>query len=223
MRISRTLMVVCAGAACCAITLSVRGVDNEAQAKAREALRKKMQELPANCCAASTAGKAISTPAPADSEAIAKARAAVRQKCLEMEQASGKLVTAWNPPADSEAIAKARAAARQKISELVAQETTGAMPAISSPGPVADPAGITKARESVRETMIDLIAQEKEKTPVHALSRPVSLGFPPIEGPALTISAEKQQRLNSLLRKYKADEITPEQYHAERAKLLAEQ
>jgi len=40
--------------------------------------------------------------------------------------------------------------------------------------------------------------------------------------PASTISGEKQQRLDELLRKYRADQIAPEEYHAERAKILAE-
>ena len=46
--------------------------------------------------------------------------------------------------------------------------------------------------------------------------------FQPIEVPPLPISADKQQRLAELLRKYRADELTPEQYHEERAKVLAE-
>jgi hypothetical protein len=44
----------------------------------------------------------------------------------------------------------------------------------------------------------------------------------PIESPPLPISADKEQRLTELLRKYKADELSPEQYHQERAKILAE-
>jgi hypothetical protein len=43
-----------------------------------------------------------------------------------------------------------------------------------------------------------------------------------MQAPALPISADKQQRLQELLRKYMADQVTPEQYHAERAKILAE-
>ena len=43
-----------------------------------------------------------------------------------------------------------------------------------------------------------------------------------LEGPALPISAEKHQRLQQLLQKYQADEVTPEQYHQQRAKILAE-
>jgi hypothetical protein len=40
--------------------------------------------------------------------------------------------------------------------------------------------------------------------------------------PPLPISALKEQQLQELLRKYKADEITPAEYHAQRAAILAE-
>jgi hypothetical protein len=49
---------------------------------------------------------------------------------------------------------------------------------------------------------------------VHSLQRP--------DGPPLPISQDKQRRLSDLLQKYKADQLTPEQYHQERAKILAE-
>jgi hypothetical protein len=45
----------------------------------------------------------------------------------------------------------------------------------------------------------------------------------PLEAPPLPISAEQEQRLQELLQKYKADQITPEQYQAQRAKILGEQ
>lgn len=44
----------------------------------------------------------------------------------------------------------------------------------------------------------------------------------PLESPPLPISADQEQRLEELLKKYKADQITPEQYQTERAKILAE-
>ena len=46
--------------------------------------------------------------------------------------------------------------------------------------------------------------------------------FPPIPGPGTAVSADKQQRLAELLRKYKADEISPEEYHQQRAKVMSE-
>ena len=44
----------------------------------------------------------------------------------------------------------------------------------------------------------------------------------PLEAPPLPISTEQDKRLQELLQKYKADQITPEQYQAERAKILGE-
>jgi hypothetical protein len=70
-------------------------------------------------------------------------------------------------------------------------------------------------------------AKAKPNTPPGAETRPLAmmkgpLVFPPIEPPPLPISMAKQQRLAELLRKYKADDITPAQYHEERARILAE-
>jgi hypothetical protein len=61
---------------------------------------------------------------------------------------------------------------------------------------------------------------EKSATTAHEEKKPAA--FKPIERPPLPISADKAQRLTELLRKYKADDITPEQYQKERAKILAE-
>jgi hypothetical protein len=43
-----------------------------------------------------------------------------------------------------------------------------------------------------------------------------------LQGPPTGFSAAKEQRLKELLDRYMADEVTPEQYHAERAKILRE-
>jgi hypothetical protein len=48
------------------------------------------------------------------------------------------------------------------------------------------------------------------------------LGMKPIAAPAVPISASKQQRLAALLQKYEADQITPDEYHQQRAAILAE-
>ena len=46
--------------------------------------------------------------------------------------------------------------------------------------------------------------------------------FKRLETPPVLISSDKTQRLEQLLRKYKADELTPTEYQKERAKVLAE-
>jgi len=78
---------------------------------------------------------------------------------------------------------------------------------VARPAPVATPAQPPKPRAE----------------PVAAPVKPQKdiYGFTPIQGPPLPISEAKQQQLAELLRKYRADELTPEQYHAERARILA--
>ena len=61
---------------------------------------------------------------------------------------------------------------------------------------------------------------EQSTTQAQVETKPATVK--PVEKVPLPISADKQQRLTELLRKYKADELTSEQYQAERAKILAE-
>jgi len=49
------------------------------------------------------------------------------------------------------------------------------------------------------------------------------LGLNPIQPPPPPVSAEQQQELQALLQRYEADQITPEEYQAERAKIMAGQ
>ena len=107
-------------------------------------------------------------------------------------------------PADSDAIAKARNAVRQQINE-------------NYEGPKADGGAITKAREALRQRMSSMTYAE----PTSRGGNAEGVNFPPLEGPPLPISSEKQQRLSELLQRYRADQVTPEQYQAERAKILA--
>jgi hypothetical protein len=46
--------------------------------------------------------------------------------------------------------------------------------------------------------------------------------FTPMLAPASPLPADKASRLAELLRRYKADEITPDEYHQQRAAILAE-
>lgn len=48
-----------------------------------------------------------------------------------------------------------------------------------------------------------------------------SAGYAPIEGPTSPLSAAKQAKLADLLVRYKADSITAEEYHTQRAAILA--
>jgi hypothetical protein len=62
---------------------------------------------------------------------------------------------------------------------------------------------------------------KKPKTPQPAPESHPMYALP--KGPPPPVSAEKVQKLDVLLKQYEADQITPEQYHQERAKILAGQ
>jgi hypothetical protein len=119
--------------------------------------------------------------------------------------ATPQALPATPEPADSDTIAKAREAVRHRINEDM------------EPGPKADPQEIAQARESVRQRMQSITYAE----PTSTAGNSPALNFPPLEGPPLPISSSQHQRLYELLQRYKADQVTPEQYQAERAKILA--
>lgn len=49
-----------------------------------------------------------------------------------------------------------------------------------------------------------------------------AMNLPTLQGPPTGLSAEKQQKLDAILQQYRADQLTPEQYHEQRAKILEE-
>jgi hypothetical protein len=242
MQISKNFLTICAIALLASIP-NLRAAETDAQAKAREELRKRMAELDAQekglpaptpttppqappAVAAPVPSSPAAAPAPrvVDDEATARAREAMRQKLRQLD-APQKAVsvpppqaiapapvapTQTAPPtpvkvsadqptyapvlqtADDEATARARAATRQKIAELEAQQSAG-KPAPADAGPA--------------------------KGQVASESKPE---FKSVAAPPLPISGSKEARLAELLRRYKADEITPDEYHRQRAKTLAE-
>ena len=61
---------------------------------------------------------------------------------------------------------------------------------------------------------------DKPKPEATTVTSPVTLA--PVEPPPSAVSASKEAKLAELLRKYKSDSITPDEYHKERARILAE-
>jgi hypothetical protein len=122
---------------------------------------------------------------------------------------------------DSESIAKAREALRQKMKELEAQppaQTTAPARAAAPASAAAKPAE-AKPQATASKPEVKPTAEKATKSPAAVKNAPA---FPPIQAPPPTVSADKQQRLADLLRKYKAEELTPEEYHQQRAKIMSE-
>jgi hypothetical protein len=152
----------------------------------------------------------VFSPVPAsDPQAIEKARQALRDKIGTIEAETSTPGAPPPPPTPSTAT----------VPVVTGTVQTPSTPGINSP-PEADPAAIAKAREAVRQTM-DTSPAAQPSAPAIKASR-TALNFPAIQGPALPISSDKQQRLQSLLQQYRMDLISPEQYQASRAKILAE-
>jgi hypothetical protein len=50
-----------------------------------------------------------------------------------------------------------------------------------------------------------------------------SHNLPPLPSPPLPLTPAQQEKLEKLLQLYRADQITPEEYHLQRAKILGGQ
>lgn len=156
------------------------------------------------------------------------------------------------PAEDSPEIIKAREALHQKMNQTAGQTTSSAspQPVTSEPKPVfhsaagtdqknmataqTQPPSAPKANNPQRTKAEDAaknVADKKPKTTPPPPSKPPQMNanagkgaatFTPLQAPPLPISADKQRRLADLLTKYQADQLTPQQYHQQRAKILAE-
>jgi len=178
--------------------------DNSAQAAARAALLQKMNEpdqpgepnMPQGLPEAPPQGLP-EAPAPVMAETPAPAIA----------PASPELAPTTTP--ETPVQATARAALMQKMQEMnmvapvaVQPETVETAP----PAPVEDQRFVAPAAVEI-----------KKKHPGEMGS---DFGFKPIVAPAVPVSSEKELELKALLERYKADLITPEQYHVERAQIM---
>jgi hypothetical protein len=115
---------------------------------------------------------------------------------------------------EPDAIAKARMAVRQKLEELEAQEAAQELTPVVEPV-VAEP--VQTKIKPVRKTAAPAGRAEAERQALKT-----SDAFRPLEAPPSSLSASKETRLAELLQRYKADQITPQEYHTQRAAILAE-
>ncbi len=199
---------------------------------------------------AATPKPTVATPAPAPPPpAVAPAVAATATTTTAVVAASGQDKISPPPdvvlPAGASAsdIDKARAALHQKMSDMNAQDaTTGAATGAATattttPAPervvvVTGNAVGTVVTDPARDASVKAAVQEantaNQGRPAPAVTAPTpsatksSTQLAPLNGPPLSISWSKEERLRTLLSQYQADQISPEQYHEQRAKILAE-
>jgi hypothetical protein len=100
--------------------------------------------------------------------------------------------------------AAARAALEQKLNDLNKSQTLPA-PAPGAVSPTPTQPGVPNPASQV-----SAVVPGKE------------LGLKSIEAPNVPVSETQQARLQELLAKYKANEITPAEYHRQRAEILGQ-
>jgi hypothetical protein len=210
MTISKLTPLFCA-LAIGTIGFSVRAEDNPAQSAARIALAKQLFELSAH--PATNAPIAAPVMPPVSSEQPAPA--AALQPAPEPA-----------PAAPASPAAEQQAAQQAALAAALAQDTNAVKQA-NSLSNTNTSATATKAKKE----------KKKKKEAVAPALKPVAapqaapatnsylgqdMGMKQIAAPPLPISAGKEARLQALLEKYKADQITPDEYHQQRAAILAE-
>ena len=212
MHIPKLLAVVCL-AALGASSLHAQKPDTDEQAKAREKLRQAMAQLDAQTGTAPAAPAPVQPPVTAPP--VAPPPSAPPQAVVATPAAPAEVVVSGGLDSDTEA--KAREQLRQAEAQLEAQQPKTAAPVVkvqSQPKPVQ-----VKAVSSDQMAASNSVPDPKKKAKV-ANANPV---FPTDPGPSvLAAPNSKEQRLDELLRLYKADKITPADYHEQRAKILAE-
>jgi hypothetical protein len=187
----------------------------EAEAKALEAQRKAAAAAPVNF--ARPADVAPATPTPATASANVTPIAPVAPPITQPVAPIAPPITKVEPPvqpnvtaapseaekAHEQALKNAAAAAKAQLEDQSKEQVKAVTPPLAVVPPVAPPPAAVPEPKAV-------VATPKPSAP------------PAPEPVPLPITGVKQQRLTQLLEAYKKDQLTPAQYHQERAKMLAE-
>lgn len=166
--------------------------------------------------------------------AKAKQDAAQAKADMKARQEAEKKMAAQQA-AEAKAAAAAGSQASQKPEADRAAQTAAMAERMNAEAQAKNTAPATNSATKTKATGADQASKakkEKKEKPVAAAPKngPVAgsayegqdLGMKQISAPALPISSSKAERLQSLLDKYKADQITPDEYHQQRAAILAE-
>lgn len=209
MQTTKFLVVLGAAVALVAPRSAFAAPDSEAQAKLREAMRLKMEELNAQ------AAPAPAAPAPQPKPAVVEV-----------------IKPTERPPTIVVPVPVEPAPATPVSAPVLAPKVNNSEARFSELPDEAEAAKNAQLLEGLRAK----VAAEKASAPVvtapaaPAKSAGSSVVTPAVavpitanmEAPASPLSGSKQDRLAELLRRYKADEITPQDYHKQRAQIIAE-
>ena len=154
----------------------------------------------------------------------AKQEAAEAKAKQDAAQAAADAKAAADKKAKQEAAAaKAKQDAAQAAAQLKAKKEAQAAADAKAKQDALQAAAEKKAKAEADKKLAELKQAETEAAKPGKMDSPgAELGLHQIAAPALPIAASKESRLQTLLGKYKTNQLTPEEYHKQRAAILAE-
>jgi len=183
----------------------------------------KISKLPIVLCALAVGTFCLTVRAD-DNPAQAAARAALTKAMFDESAPPATNAPVANTPNTKEAKAQARAEAKAKKAAAEAkakQEAAQAAAEAKAKQAASKPAANAK-KETAAPAGQPTAAAPQPATGADKSYAGADLGMKPMTAPASPLSASKEERLAALLTKYKADQISPEEYHQQRAAILAE-
>lgn len=219
MHFQKLLPVICVASLVSASALTVRAADTDAQARARELLRQKMSQLDTQNAPATPSNSA---PAPAPAPAVPAPAPTPAPVAAAPAPAPAPVTPA--PVAQTPAPRPVQPAAFHLTPEQLQQ----VLDAERSEKARLDAADRSSAATVAAEKKPEVVKTRKTKEPAPVAPAPVSVANKPVSPSPVdapippALSGSKEQRLLELLERYKADKISPYEYHQERAKILAE-
>ncbi len=191
--------------------------DPKAQARAQSVLRQAyMEELAQTAPAADAAAQAKSQEALRQEMANLRAQQASAEQTRKEAEAAAQQRAAQEKQAAAGQQRQADMAAKEKAAQpapVVAKTTTAKPVAPAKPDGKKAPAQAAPQADAGK-TAAKTGAKTEVKTGPESLE--------PLASPGSPLTGNKEQALRELLKKYAADEIAPEDYHKERARILAQ-
>ena len=206
-----------------AVVNAQTAADKKAKQEAAEA-KAKQDAAQAAADAKAAADKKAKQEAAAAKAKQDAAQAAAQLKAKKEAQAAADAKAAADKKAKQEAAAaKAKQDAAQAAAQLKAKKEAQAAAAAKAKQDALQAAAEKKAKAEADKKLAELKQAETEAAKPGKMDSPgAELGLHQIAAPALPIAASKESRLQTLLGKYKTNQLTPEEYHKQRAAILAE-
>lgn len=228
MTISKLLPALCvlsAGSIC----FTVRADDNPSQAAARAALAGHIFEMGAPATNAPANNPAMAPVTTKQNREDAKAKAKADKAAAEQQAAQAKAdAKAKQPSAPATQTASTTAPAGDNLTEAqraaMSQIVSGNVATNNSNSAKSQPAA--KAQKEKKDKKQKIAATGTNAVPgtvaadVNYVGK--DLGMKPVAAPPAPVAASKIEKLQELLAKYRADQISPEEYQQQRKAIMAQ-